>query len=253
MTAWPERGRRAFGGAIAAAIACLGCAPVFAQSPTAAAVRPAGPGSLAGIWTTLGYKGSARNTPRERAVKAIDGKLPPFLPAAAELFEKRMSLSAKGEPFINTLAECLPGGVPEMVFGSPYPAQILETAGQVTILYEMYNHFRLIHLNASHPADPDPTFMGHSIGRWEGDTLVVDTIGLTDRTSLDEVGMPHSESLHVIEKYRRTDASTLEILVTIDDPRTFSKSWDTKVVYKAATPGMSLIEYICENNRSARD
>jgi hypothetical protein len=253
VTAGRQRGRSVSVVAIAAAMACFAVAPVFAQTSAATAARAAGPGSLAGIWTTFGYKGSARNTPRERAVKTLDGALPPFLPKAAELFEQRMNMATKGQPFINTLAECLPGGVPEMVFGSPYPAQILESPGQVTILYEMYNHFRVIHLNGKHPADPDPTFMGHSIGHWEGATLVVDTVGLNDRTSLDEVGMPHSEALHVIERYRRTDANTLEILVTIDDPETFSKSWDTKVVYKAARPDMGLIEYICENNRSARD
>ena len=247
------RGSHASGIAISSLIACLGCAPAFAQSPAENAARPVGPGSLAGIWTTFGYKGSARNTPRERAVKTVDGDLPPLLPKAAALFEQRMSMATKGQPFINTLAECLPGGVPEMVFGSPYPAQILETPGQVTILYEMYNHFRVIHLNGKHPADPDPGYMGHSVGHWEGDTLVVDTIGLNDRTSLDEVGMPHSEALHVIERYRRTDAGTLEILVTIDDPGTFSRSWDTKVIYKIARSGMGLIEFICENNRSARD
>jgi hypothetical protein len=95
--------------------------------------------------------------------------------------------------------------------------------------------------------------MGDSIGYWEGDTLIVDTIGLSDRTSIDEVGMPHSESLHVIERYRRVDASTLEIRMTLDDPLTFSKPWEARVIYKAAAPNNPLIEYICENNRSARD
>ena len=122
----------------------------------------AGPGSLNGIWTAPGYKGSMRTPPRDRVYRTIDGKWPPLLPAAAELLEKRISMSEKGEPYINTIMQCLPGGVPEMVFGAPYPAQIIETPGQVTILYEMYNHFRVIHLNGKHPADPDPGFMGHS-------------------------------------------------------------------------------------------
>jgi hypothetical protein len=194
-----------------------------------------------------------RTPPRDRVVHTIDGKWPPLLPGPAELLEKRVKMSENGEPYQNTLMQCLPGGVPEMVFGAPYPAQIIETPGQVTILYEMYNHFRVIHLNSTHPADPDPTYMGHSIGHWEGNTLVVDTIGLTDRTTIDEVGIPHSEDLHVTERYRRTDANTIEIVVTIDDPKTFSKPWDAKVIYRIAKPGADLIEFICENNRNARD
>ncbi len=158
----------------------------------------------------------------------------------------------KGQPFLTTLMQCLPGGVPEMVFGSPYPTQIIESPGQVTILYEMFNHYRVIYLNETHPADLDPSFMGHSVARWQGDTLVVDTIGLTERTSLDEVGIPHSEALHVIEKYRRTDKDTLEIIVTIDDPKTFTQSWDTRVINKAAASNLKFIEYICENNLNDR-
>jgi hypothetical protein len=243
------------GSAVAALVVGLHGTSALAQSPAAAAAaaQPAGPGSLNGIWSAPGYKGSMRTPPRDRVYRTIDGKWPPLLPAAAELLERRIAMSEKGEPFANTIMQCLPGGVPEMTFGAPYPAQILETPGQVTILYEMYNHFRVIHLNAKHSADPDPGFMGHSVGHWEGDTLVVDTIGLTDRTTIDEVGIPHSEDLHVIERYRRTDASTLEILITLDDPKTFSKAWDAKVIYKSARPGTNLIEFICENNRNARD
>jgi hypothetical protein len=239
-------------GSIIAAIVFLFCMPVFAQSSATVTLR-SGSGSLNGLWTTFGYKGSARTPPRERVVKTLDGKWPPLLPAAADLLEKRISLSEKGEPFANTLMQCLPGGVPEMTFGSPYPVQILETPGQVTMLYEMYNHFRVIYLNANHPDDPDPTFMGNSVGHWQADTLIVDTVGLTDRTTIDEVGMPHSEALHIIERYRRIDSDTLEIVVTIDDPKTFTRPWDTKVTYKTARPGMKFIEFICENNRDARE
>jgi hypothetical protein len=136
---------------------------------------------------------------------------------------------------------------------APFPVQILETAGQVTLLFEEQNHFRIIHLNGTHPADPDPGFMGHSIGHWEGSVLVVDTVGLTDRTSIDQVGMPHSEDLHVIERFRRADANTLEVTVTIDDPQTFSRRWDAKAVFQRAAAGTEIQEYICENNRNPPD
>jgi hypothetical protein len=214
---------------------------------------PSGAGSLAGVWTLTGYKGSAGSPERERVLRTIDGKWPPLLPAAEALVEKRIVASQQGRPFANTLTQCLPGGVPLMTFGAPYPVQILETPGQVTMLFEEQNHFRLIFLNGQHPQDPDPTFMGHSIGRWEGNTLVVDTIGLTDRTTIDQVGMPHSEELHVIERFRRVDATTLEIIVTLDDPKTFSKPWDARALYKLAPAGTAVGEYICENNRNSAD
>jgi hypothetical protein len=233
----------------------LSCGAAAANSAptTSATTHAAGPGSLSGLWTAPGYKGSARTSPRDRVYRTADGQWPPLLPAASAELEKRIAMSEKGQPFTNTLMQCLPGGVPEMIFGSPYPVQILETPGQVTMLYEMYNHFRVIRLNGKHAADPDPSFMGDSIGHWEGDTLVVDTIGLNDRTTIDEVGLPHSEDLHVVERYRRVDESTLEILITLDDPKTFSMPWDAKVIYKAAKPGYSMLEFICENNRNARD
>jgi hypothetical protein len=236
---------------LAAAVLQLCCSPVSAQTPVVSAAVLSGPGSLAGVWTLSGYKGSGgRNSERDRVQHTVDGKWPPMLPWAAELVEKRISMSQQGDPFANTLTQCLPGGVPLMVFGAPYPVQILETPGQITMLFEEQNHFRLIILNGGHPRDPDPSFMGHSIGHWEGAALLVDTIGLTDRTTIDQIGTPHSDELHVIERYRRVDRNTLEITVTIDDPKAFTNSWDARAIYKAAPPGTQVGEYICENNRN---
>lgn len=239
---------------VIAAMTCVAYAPVFAQQATAPKdAHPTGPGSLNGKWNTVGYKGSARTPPRERIRMTTDGKWPPLLPAAKELLEQRIKAAENGEPFPTTLHACLPGGVPEMIFGSPYLMQFIESPGQVTILHEMFNLFRVIYMDTPHPdaADVVPTYMGHSVGRWQGDTLVVDTVGLTDRTSIDEVGMPHSDALHVVERYRRVDNNTLEIMVTLDDPKTFSQPWETKVTYRAAPANTQYIEYICENNRSA--
>jgi hypothetical protein len=121
------------------------------------------------------------------------------------------------------------------------------------MLFEEQNHFRTIRMNGKHAEDPDPTYMGDSIGHWEGDALIVDTIGLTDRTTIDQVGMPHSEELHLVERYRRLDRDTLEVLVTITDPKTFSSPWQTRALYKHAPPDSGVSEYICENNRNTPD
>jgi hypothetical protein len=227
-----------------------------AQDGTSAAAYPKGPGSLEGVWINAKYLSTARYTARERAIRTSDGASPPLLPAAAALLEKRLADDMdKGKAFGNTVSQCLPGGMPEMMFGSSqYPVQILENAGQVTVLFEEQNHFSIIFLNSTHPKDPDPSYMGHSVGHWEGDTLVVDTIGLNDHTTIDMVGTPHTEALHLVERMRRIAKDQLEITVRLEDPGAFSKPWEAKTTYKPA-PAMKqhIEEYICENNRNEPD
>jgi hypothetical protein len=147
------------------------------------------------------------------------------------------------------MSKCLPAGVPQMMFGPRLPLQILETPGQVTILVEPLTNFRIIYLNEPHSEDPDPSFMGESVGHWEGDTLVVDTIAQLDRTTLDPIGMPHSDALHVVEKFRRTGKDSLELVVTIDDPKTFTRPWTAATTFKSE-PGLRVQQYFCENQRN---
>jgi hypothetical protein len=235
------------------ATACCCAVALGAQDTATTAAVPAGPGSLSGIWLNAGYKGSSRYSERERVLLTVDGKFPPMQPWAAELLEKRIKESEAGHPFANTLALCLPGGVPLMVFGALVPIQFLETPGQVTILHMEGNRHRIIRLNGSHPSYVDPSYMGDSVGRWEGDTLVVDTVGFKLRTTIDQIGTPHTDKLHVIERYRRIAKDALEIRVTIDDSGAFTQSWDARVTYKLAPEGTKMEEDICENNRNPAD
>ena len=102
----------------------------------------------------------------------------------------------------------------------------------------------------STPRIPTPTWYGHSIGRWEGSTLVIDTVGLHDRFWLDSAGTPHTEKLHLVERWTRTDFTTLRRDVTIDDPGTFTKPFTVTYTAKLAEPGSEILEYICiENNQ----
>ncbi len=226
-------------------------APVLVLAAGSAEL-PVGPGSLAGVWTNADYPRNAGYRPRLHVRKTVDGKMPPLQPWAAELLEKRVQASESGRVFASTKSQCLPPGVPAMMFPAGSPLQILENPGQVTILAEEPNFFRIIRLNRKHTADPDPNFLGESIGHWEGDTLVVDTIGLSDKTTIDAAGMPHSEDLHVIERFRRTDKNTLEVLITIDDPKTFTSTW-TAVTHFSFQPNRDVMEYICTNNRNIAD
>jgi hypothetical protein len=239
--------------ALIAAIGCFSTVVVRAQDAATSVAVPSGPGSLAGIWLNVGYKGSSRYSERERVLLTVDGKFPPMLPWASELLDKRIKDSEAGHPFANTLALCLPGGVPLMLFGALIPIQILETPGQVTMLFMEGNRHRVIPLDASHPQDVDPSYMGDAVGRWEGDTLVVDTVGFKLRTTLDQIGMPHTEKLHIVERYRRIAKDSLEIRLTIEDPGTFTQPWEAKVTYKLAPPGTRMEEDICENNRNQPD
>jgi hypothetical protein len=220
----------------------------MAQSPAV----PKGPGSVAGIWHPEGYLSSQYAGSSELVLRTPDGQLPPLQPWAAQLLEDRIKAADSGHPYATTKSQCLPAGVPQVMFGPGLPIQILETRGQVSMLVEEFRNFRIIRMNAQHRQDPDPSYFGDSVGHWEGDTLVVDTIGLTDKTTLDQVGMPHSGELHVVERYRRTSRDRLELAVTIEDPKTFTRPWTAKTSFKWA-PKELLVEEICDNNRNPPD
>lgn len=142
-------------------------------------------------------------------------------------------------------ANCLPTGVPR---GAPYPWRIAQTPSIYFILFEGNIHsWRQIFMNGKHPDDPDPAWYGHSIGRWDKDTLVVDSVGFNDKFWFDYLGHPHTEKLHTIERYTRTDLGNMTIEVTIDDPGAYTKPFTT-VGRARLQPGEDLLEYICQEN-----
>ena len=142
---------------------------------------------------------------------------------------------------------CFPPGVPR-VYLHPFPLQIAQLPDQVIILYEYDNLSRHIYTDGrSHNTDMSPTWMGDSIGKWEGDTLVADTTNFNDKTWLDRIGHPHSADLHVVERFRRVDHENLEIELTIDDPKAYVKPW-TAHLYYSLQQDWSLLEQFCEDN-----
>ena len=98
------------------------------------------------------------------------------------------------------------------------------------------------------PMDPQPSWLGYSVGHWEGDTLVAETIGLNDKTWLDDSGHPHTEALHVVERFRRRDFGHMETQITVDDPEAYTRPW-TVTIQKRLMPDTELIEFICENEK----
>jgi Domain of unknown function (DUF3471) len=162
----------------------------------------------------------------------------PFQPWAAAVYEQRL---AKDDPAVR----CMPLGVPRHV-NSMF--KILQTSGLVVILYENHTLYRQIFTDGrAMPANPNPSWFGYSIGRWEGNAFIVESAGFNDKTWLDMYGHPHSESLHVIERFVRKDFGHMDVQVTIDDPATYTKPFT--VTYPLAfAPNGDLLETICENN-----
>lgn len=160
-----------------------------------------------------------------------------------------VSLADSNDPVIN----CFPPGVPRIYLQRGEPLEIIQVPGRVLMLFE-YDHFnrQIFTDGRAHPKDPAPTWMGDSVGKWEGDTLVIDTVGFNDKTWLDAVGHPHSDQLHLVERIRRVNHDTLTIDLTIDDPKAYTKPWGGHEVFELK-PTWSIGEMICEDNVTFSD
>jgi hypothetical protein len=143
----------------------------------------------------------------------------PLLPAAAAIFQQREKADSADLPY----SKCFPAGVP-LSATLPFPFKIVQTPGLTLILHESDSSIRQVYTDGrKHTPDAQPTWNGYSVGRWEGDALVVETTGFSDAGWLDATGTPHSLELRTVERFRRKDFGHLEVQVTLDDPRTFSK------------------------------
>ncbi len=141
------------------------------------------------------------------------------------------------------IQQCRPTGIPRILF-YPQPLEIVQIKDRVYMFFEREHEHRVIWIDGrGHPEDPEATWMGHSIGKWDGDTFVVDSVGFNDRTWLDFYGYPRSESLHLIERWRRKDNTGLTLQFTVDDPKAYTKPWesDTKI-YKLLVGGRAVME-----------
>ncbi|MBI2188941.1 MAG: carboxypeptidase regulatory-like domain-containing protein [Acidobacteria bacterium] len=166
------------------------------------------------------------------------------LPWAAALAKQRIANNRHDAPH----TRCLPGDFPVPGASSPWLTKFLQTPTLLAILFEDVPGFRQVFLDGrSHPADPNPAWLGHSVGRWEGDTLVIDTVGFNDQSWIGVY--PHTEQLRTTERYRRPEYGRLEVQVVYDDPGTFTRPWTHNLVWYLA-PQEELIEFVCENNRT---
>ncbi len=182
--------------------------------------------------------------PRQLPDLALNADVP-FQPWAKLKFQENHAMKQ------NELdLRCLPPGVPRIMLMAR-PLEIVQTANRILFVYEGGAHvWRQVWMDGrAHPKDPNPNWLGHSIGHWEGDTLVVDSIGFNDRTWLDDAGHPHTEQLHVIEKFSRLDQATMKYEVVVDDPGAYTKPW-TFSSSLSFRPGDKLAEDICLDQTS---
>lgn len=158
---------------------------------------------------------------------------------------------ARGEPLATGYTYCLPDGMPSMMMAM-FPMEVLQTPEQITMIQEAYNQVRRIYMDEEPvpPEEAEPRFWGHSAGRWEGDTLVVETVGIKDYVRFRNV--PHSERMRITERMRMLDADHLENRITITDPVYLTGPWTWTWMYQRR-PGYRMHEYVCEENREYAD
>ena len=167
----------------------------------------------------------------------------PFQPWAKEKAQEYLNMRSVDDP----AGRCLPGPGPRLHAVGLFPIQIVQTPEQIIILYEYFTVYRVIPLNAKHPDDLEPSFMGNSVGRWDGDTLVVDVTGFNDKGWVMAGAIFHSDALHITERYTRADKDTINYEATIDDPKVFTKPFTSSTTLMLRE-GTRLREYICSEN-----
>ena len=229
----PENPYTELSGASASAAAKT---PSGSPGPTPRA--PDGKPDLSGFWKgPLIFGGMFKN---------VGG--PPFTPAGEAAYKNNLTKS------INPEALCLFAGIPRASI-SGVPFEIVQNSNRVVFLYELMWTFRSIPLDGrGHSQDIEPSFFGDGIGRWEGDTLVIDSVGFKDKLSwIDDDAHPHSDAMHVVERWSRPDADHLAHEVTVEDPKFYTKSWTFSRVFTVMPPGQELYEFACDENNVDRD
>ena len=225
--------------------------PTLALTPSLGGSRAAPPGSappnpdphdFEGVWQVQGY---------EYLLGPEPGVPPPLKDKYMKLLEQRIRAKNRGTPEADTETQCLGHGMPR-VMESPYPIEIVQTPGRITILHEVAHELRTIYMNRPHPKHPRVTFNGDSVGHWEGDTLVVDTIAIDPRSFIDDEGSSHSGKEHVIERFHKIDGGAeIALTITVEDPVTLEHPYSYKRIYHWR-PDIRPQEYVCEeNNRNA--
>jgi hypothetical protein len=217
-----------------------------APAPKTADGKP----SLAGIWRRVAPTLPPRppGTPNNLLDWLAPGSEIRMQPWAEALFKKRSEVDLGGG---RPSERCLPHGIPDAMLPGVL-LKFVHTPGLTLLLYEEFNHFRQIFTDGRSLSDIDlpPAWFGYSIGKWEGDTFVVETAGFNDQTWLDDSGHPHTEAMRTTERFRRRDFGHIDLTVTIDDPKTYLRPWSVSIPL-LLVPDTEFIEDVCDNERDS--
>jgi hypothetical protein len=226
-----------------------------APTPRAADGRP----DLSGLWQTNSAppdllerlipgatNGAGEEAPSQYFINIFSDFKPeevPFRPVAEQLYRQR----AQDFSNVSPISHCLPEGIP-LIEMAPAPYKIIQTAGATFMLYERDTTYRQVYTDGRKlPDDPQPSWLGYSVGKWDGDSLVVETIGFNDRGWLDARAHTHSEALHLTERFHRLNFGHMEVQLTIDDPETYTKPFSIKLKQRLL-PDTDLLESYCAEN-----
>ncbi len=197
-----------------------------------------------GVWENVS---GIHMTSPQRDGKSLGPNAPPLNAEYKARYDAVVASARNGKPVNDPTANCVWPGTPRIIV-SPYPSEILFTPGRVTIIYEYMSQVRRIRTDGSkHPADLDPSYNGDSIGHWEGQTLVVDTVGLRGDTMYENTGLPHSDALHLVERIHLAGKNELVDEMTFTDPKAMTKPWKADWHYKRHSD-WQFIDYVCEEN-----
>jgi len=218
--------------------ATKGYTPPAGPAPRTAAGKP----DFSGVWDHPYVPDMSRTNPRDPAIQRGPETLPYTAAGTANI--------AAYDPAKNGdyTGMCMPFGLMRSM-NSPYPIQIMQNDKYVAFLFEQSTWFHVVPFKAQHSTEPNPTWFGESIAKWDGDTLVVDTVGFNGFTRLDTKGDPHSDQMHLVQTFKMTDAGHLAYTVTVNDPVYYTKPWTNERTFTLSND--QLLEYSCEeNNRS---
>jgi hypothetical protein len=206
---------------------------------------------LSGAWGP--YRGGRGADPKLAAPPASPLVLKP---AYAKPYEERRAAEAaansRGEPLPSAASSCIPYGFPSMMSVAVYPIEIIQTPKQVTVISEAFSEVRRVYMDKAQLKydDVPPGYYGRSVGRWDADTLVIDTVGIKE--SVQYQRMPHSNQMHIVERIRLVSPDIMHNQITIEDPVVLEKPYTYTLAYRRL-PDYEMVEFVCDNNREYVD
>jgi hypothetical protein len=218
------------------AVASLTVGALAVSAPAHAA--DAGPDIFGTFWSTR----------YDAKIQIVGGGELPLTPEGKAAYETNIAGLKDGSITDAARIWCVPDGLPR-VLANPYPFEIIAAPrGQITIVYELSHQVRAVAMGKPLPSDkelePYPYFNGHSVGRYEGDTLVIETAGFNERTFIDATGAPHTDEMHMLERIRRIGPTQIEDVITIHDPQYYTRDWQARFVYQQRDD-VRLQDYVC--------